>query len=236
MHPVLERYLDFSTAWSTVRRRAEAVTPEARAFLAAVDADAELWKAVAEAEGKAHPPEEAQEALLGLAAHAALRALDEDEGLAPALQRARGALRSEGATESQADGLLAALVLEEAFGDPDAPEGFDAGWMADALGEIPQIAGLTPARVDSLTTTFVHGGSAEQRDARQRASDAVVELAWGEGPEPVTPEHVTAARDALDAPAREALRPFLRSLRAAGIVGGRRLERLESVLGPAARA
>src|SRR5262249_20619317 len=77
MPAALGRYMDFQTAWGVWQRRKGCARdePTDEAFVSAARARPDLWSAVERAAGKAHPPEEAQNALLALAAQTATTVL-----------------------------------------------------------------------------------------------------------------------------------------------------------------
>src|SRR4051812_6451611 len=122
MHPVLARYLDIAEALDTLGRvREDGVGADAMqaAYLDAAEGAPELVDALRAVQGQKRLTEEAQHALLSLAAQATLRVLSQDPDVLPKLAAANGALESAGATGEQAEAYLSALVLEEAFGGDD---------------------------------------------------------------------------------------------------------------------
>src|SRR5437868_4805600 len=117
MHPILARYLSVDAAADVLRREdhGEVLRAEERPLAEAARAFPRHRAALVgarrgrsgEGPGPGAPDLDAQQAVVVLAAHAALRALAEDEGLRAPLAAAREALRVEGAGEAEADQLLA---------------------------------------------------------------------------------------------------------------------------------
>lgn len=209
-----------------------------RPFAAVARAAPEQRSQVLAARGQRQPSPEAQQALIFLAAHAAAAALREDPQLGNRLLTARAALSAEGATEPEVDQLIASLVLEEAFGADAEPDEFDAAFFEDTLGEIPELAKLTRERVTGIGEAFTRTAPSDWKTAHRQAAQAVIEVAWSEGPAPVNHEHVEEALERVrgqlgdaDAPrAVEAVRRFLSFLNRAGLVSKTRLQRLLHVI------
>ncbi len=235
MHPLFARFMDFHTARRTLALEAEGagLAAEERAYLRVAAAFPEARAALLAAkDSEADHPDTAQPLLL-LAVHTAAGALEEDSRLGPALARAREALVQEGATPAQVRELIATLLLEEAFGYEDEAREFDVEFVLASLGEVPQLARLTPEGVEALQEAFL-GGKADP--VRRAVVEALVEQAWGEGPAFVNPEHieaaieeargVVAARELARVPA--VMRELLEALRARGYVSDARLGRLEA--------
>jgi hypothetical protein len=243
MHPLLARYMDLDAARQTLSRRAEGaeLTAEERAWLGAADALPDAREVVAGAAEDDAEEQDVQEPLLLLAAHAAAAALGAEPRLQPALARAREALVAEGATPDQVSEFVASLVMEEAFGYEDEADDFDADFVADSLGEVPQLARLTAESVEEIERGF-RGGRADP--VRGAVVQSLVRQAWGEGPAFINPEHVEAALDeargVLSKKEREQVPAVLGELLAAlhgkGLVSARRLERLQARLADAAGA
>ena len=162
----------------------------------------------------------------------------QDPGLGAPLTTARTALAQVGATEEEIDQLIASLVLEEAFGSEGSPDEFDRELIEGTLGELPELAGLTPERVSSLGQAFVRTAPDDWKAAHGLAAQAVLEAAWSEGPSPVNHEHVEEALghlkeelgDANAARAGEAVKRFLTFLHRSKLISKRRLERLGRVV------
>ena len=245
MHPILARYLSVDAAADVLRRedngevlRAEE-RPLAEAARAFPEHRAELLGARAgRREPATEPGAEAQQAVVVLAAHAALRALADDEVLKGPLQAAREVLRQEGAGPAESDRLLASLLLEEAFGYEDDPDRFDRDFVRSSLEEIPELARLTRARVTELVRTFCEQAEPGWAAAHELAARSLLDAAWTEGPQAINPEHVTEALESLTARlptsergrAAESLRRMVEHLRGQRLVSGERARRLIAVL------
>jgi len=224
--------MDFSTAWGVWHRRNGCAPdePTDEAFVAAARSRPDLWSAVERAAGRAHPPEDAQNALLVLAARTAATVLGDDDRLAGPLERARGALEAEGATPEQIDALLGSVLLEEAFGDDLPAVGFDAAFVAESLETLAMLATLTAARVSALESAFAGGPDGAERRIRRIAAQALCGVAWSEGPDLVTREHLEAAAARLEPEQRGALAEFVDHLAEMRLIGPRRRARLRRTL------
>ena len=224
--------MDFQTAWGVWQRRNGCAPdePTDQAFVLAARARPDLWSAVERAAGKAHPPEEAQNALLVLAAHTATTVLGDDERLLGPLERARGALEAEGATPEQIDALLGAVLLDEAFGDELPADGFDAAFVAESLETLAALATLTPERVTALENAFAGGPDGAERRTRRIAAQTLCGVAWSEGPDLVSREHLEAAAARLEPEQRGALAEFVDHLAEMRLIGPLRRARLRRAL------
>ena len=224
--------MDFQTAWGVWQRRNGCAPdePTDEAFVLAARSRPDLWSAVERAAGKAHPPEAAQNALLVLAAQTATTVLADDDRLAGPLERAWGALQAEGAAEDQIHALIGAVLLEEAFGDDMPADGFDAAFVAESLETLAQLATLTPDRVTALEIAFAGGPDGAERRARRIAAQALCGVAWAEGPDLISREHLEAAATRLEPDQRRALEEFVDHLGEMRLVGPLRRARLQRVL------
>ena len=224
--------MDFQTAWGVWQRRNGCAPdePTDEAFVLAARSRPDLWSTVERACGKAHPPEEAQNALLVLAARTASTVLGDDDRLAGPLERARGALEAEGATSEQVEALVGAVLLEEAFGDDLPADGFDAPFVAESLDTLAQLATLTPQRVTALELAFAGGPDGAERRNRRIAAQALCGVAWSEGPDLVSREHLEAAAGRLEGDQRVALAEFVDHLAEMRLIGPRRRARLRRAL------
>jgi hypothetical protein len=242
MHPTLARYLDLAAAADTLRReeRGEALGAREQPFAVAARAFPEERALLLALRGPPSP--EAQQALLVLAAHAAVVALREDERLGPALAAARAALAAEGATPAQVEQFLAERVLEEAFdGDPD-PDTFDRAGFEETLRGVPALARLTRERVEGLIEAFTLAAAADWEPAHRLAARELVEAAWSEGPQPLNGEQLEQALErvreqlgeAHAARGVEAVRRFVDLLYEEALLGPLRRTRLHAVLDLAA--
>jgi hypothetical protein len=232
MHPALSRYMDFQTAWGVWQRRNGCAPdePTDEAFVIAARSRPDLWTAVERAMGKSHPPEEAQNALLVLAARTASTVLGDDERLVGPLERARGALEEEGATPEQVDALVGAVLLEEAFGDDMPADGFDAAFVAESLETLVALATLTPKRVNALENAFAGGPDGAEHRTRRLAAQTLCGVAWSEGPDLISREHLEAAVARLEPEQRGALAEFVDHLAEMRLIGPLRRARLRRAL------
>ena len=224
--------MDFQTAWGVWQRRNGCAPdePTDEAFVLAARSRPDLWSTVERACGKAHPPEDAQNALLALAARTASTVLGDDDRVSGPLERARGALESEGATPDQIDALVGAVLLEEAFGDDLPADGFDAAFVAESLDTLAQLATLTPQRVTALEIAFAGGPDGVERRNRRIAAQTLCGVAWSEGPDLVSREHLEAAAERLEPEQRMALAEFVDHLWEMRLIGPRRRVRLRRAL------
>jgi hypothetical protein len=224
--------MDFQTAWGVWQRRNGCAPdePTDEAFISAACSRPDLWSTVERACGKAHPPEEAQNALLVLAARTASTVLGDDERLSGPLERARGALEAEGANPEQVEALIGAVLLEEAFGDDLPADGFDVPFVAESLDTLAQLAVLTPQRVTALEIAFAGGPDGAERRNRRIAAQTLCGVAWSEGPDLVSREHLEAAATRLEPDQRIALAEFVDHLAEVRLIGPRRRARLRRAL------
>ena len=223
--------MDFQTAWGVWQRRHGCAPdePTDEAFISAARARPDLWSAVERACGKAHPPEEAQNALLVLAARTASTVLEDDERLAGPLERARGALEAEGATPEQVEALVGAVLLEEAFGDDLPADGFDAAFVAESSTPWRSWRRSTPHRVNALEVAFAGGPDRDERDGRSPRRPSA---AWrGRRGRTCSPASTSRRRrTGLEPEQRTALAEFVDHLAEMRLIGPRRRARLRRVL------
>lgn len=245
MHPTLARFLNPTVALDTLARdeRGEALAPEEQPFATVARAHPEQRQALSKVRGGGALPPDAQQALIALAAYAAVEALRADGTLGPAVEQARAALENEGASAAEVDQFLGTVMLEEAFGGEADPDTYDPAFLEETLKGVPALARLTRDGVEALTDAFVEPAPDEWKHAYDRASHELLEAAWSEGPEPINEEHVAQALEGLaergGAAHRdkglEALRRFLEHLAQAELLGPRRKARLLEALDEAAR-
>jgi hypothetical protein len=236
MHPLLARYLNLEVAVDTLSRadQGQVLKAEERPYAEASSQFPEERSAVLAARGKARPAEATQKSLVRLAAHGALQALSQETPTAEKLQTARGALVEAGSTEAEADAFLAALVLEEGFGDDEDVDAFDITYFLETLDSLPLLSDLTQDRVAGIADAFMRTAPAEWKKPYELAARALLDAAWKEGPEPVNVDHVQQARDEVASQlgksevqrANEAVGRFLEFLRKAQLVGPQRQKRL----------
>ena len=87
-----------------------------------------------------------------------------DSMLGPRVATARDALKKEGASDAEADDLIAQAVLEEAFGYAEDPGHFDAEYLAETLESLAHLAGVTQEKVDEWLENFAYGACATPTD------------------------------------------------------------------------
>ena len=226
MHPVLARFLDLGSAQAALRkiRAGDPLDPAEQALARVLPPDPD--KAAALASAHRHASEEAQAALVFFAAHAALQALREEPAAAAALTRADLALRAHGGSDAQVAAQLASILVEEAFGYEDSAESFDLPFVLETFDALPKLFALTPIEIDRILAAFLESGAKPLRARAERLARHLLEAAWGEGPEPINPEHLQLALEDASADDPRLLAEFLRALGKEGLVGPLRLARL----------
>lgn len=240
MHPLIARFLDLPAAITALEKGESESTldSEESAFLAAAAAFPKARAAVLKARGAKNPSSEAQQQLIVLATRAATTRIAVDPVLGPRVTSARAALEKEGASSAEADDLIAQAVLEEAFGYAEDPEVFDALYLAETLDSLASLARVTQETLDEWLETFARAGDAGDRALRLKVAEVLLESAWSEGPQPVTPEHLDEAVEQLAdtvaasefARAAQTLGTFLGFLSSQQVVGPLRKSRLQQVL------
>lgn len=242
MHPLIARYLSPEAARETLEKEknGEPLGPEERLFAQTASAHPDKRNELMGGKGKRHLSSDAEAAVVFLAAYAATRAIAEDPTLSAATLKARESLKAEGATEDETEAFIAAILLEEAFGYEEEVESFDSSFVQEALGEVPALAALTREQVDALILGFEKGAKDDtERNIRAHISRALVNIAWGEGPTPINPEHMEALYESeiIGKPEAEletrlhAIVNFLEVLAKEGLIGPQRLSRLRAQLG-----
>ncbi len=235
MHPTLARYLSLSNAADALR--GDPPASELAGLHQVGERHPELRDLVLGAKPGGENPE-VQEALIFLAAHAALIDLRQDAELGPVVAETAAYLKAEGAEPEEVDGTFAALLIEEALGYEDDPEQFDQAFFAESLRTLPTMLELTEEKVSALRSGFVLASPAEEKKAAAAVSEALTEVAWSEGPELINPEHLHAAlelcEERLNRKERprgpRALRSYLQHLAELKLVGPERLRRLDAEL------
>jgi hypothetical protein len=242
MHPLIARFLSPDAARETLQKEKDgaALDPEEQLFVEIAAAHPDKRSALLGSKGKRHLSSDAEAAGVFLAAYAAARAIAKDPALASPTAQAREALAQEGATADETDAFIASILLEEAFGYEEEVEAFDHSYVRETLSEVPALAALNREQVDALILGFEKTARDEaERQVRARISRALVNLAWGEGPTPINPEHMEAIfeSDIADKPEAEleaglrATVEFLQVLAREGLIGPQRLSRLRAQLG-----
>lgn len=240
MHPLIARFLDLPAAITALEKEETESTldSEESAFLAAANAFPRARAAILKARGAKNPSSEAQQQLIILATRAATSRISVDPMLGPRVTSAKAALESEGASSAEADDLIAQAVLEEAFGYAEDPELFDAPYLAETLDSLAYLARVTQETLDEWLETFARDGAAGDRALRLKVAEVLLESAWSEGPQPITPEHLDEAVEQLADTvadtefdkAAQTLGSFLGFLSTQHVVGALRKSRLQQVL------
>lgn len=235
MHSLIARFMNLPVAVSALEKadQAVALTDHEKAFAEAAEAHPKSKAAVLKAKGKTQVSPEAQQHLILLAIEAATALVTNDATLGPKVAKAKEALRAEGADEEEAYQLIAQSVLEEAFGFAEDPSNFDAEFLAETLDGLVPLAGVNADVVDGWLEKFSKK-VAPQQALRLTVAETLLDAAWSEGPQPISPENVDDALEALAttvassefAKAGEALTAFLQYLAQQKIIGPLRLERL----------
>ncbi len=199
MHPLIARFIDLPVALATLEKAETDSTLDAdeSALIAAAIANPKSRDAVLKAKGKTKASVEAEQHLIILATRAATKRLALDAKIGPRMTSARAALEKEGASADEAEGLIAQAVLEEAFGYAEDPGTFDADYLAETLDSLAHLGAITQDVIDAWLEEFAKQGAAEQRALRLSVAEAVLESAWSEGPQPITPEHLDEALEKL---------------------------------------
>lgn len=236
MHPLIARFLDLPTAIATLEKAESDSTLDAdeSALLAASIASPRSREAVLKAKGKQKASAEAEQHLIVLATRAATKRLSVDPKLGPRMTSARAALEKEGASAEEAEGLIAQAVLEEAFGYAEDPGAFDADYLAETFDSLAHLGAITQDTIDTWLEEFAKQGSADERALRLSVAEAVLESAWSDGPQPITPEHLDEALEKLGdlvaesdfAKATQTVELLLVFLLSKHVVGRERAERL----------
>lgn len=240
MHALMRRFLDVTKVLEVLDSPAD---DDARALVSTLSADRGLVEQLRAAKGKP-ASNELQQRVIVAATRAAAARLADDERLGPKAKAARDALMAGGGSEDEAQALIEQAVLDEGFGWVDDPDEFDANFLAETLDGLAPLATVDADVVEAWVDEFVKQAAAPQRAMRLAAAEALLEAAWGEGPQPIAAEHVDDAMDTLARSvasaelerAGEALVEVLRFLATKQIVGTTRLERLTDIAKAAARA
>lgn len=244
MHPVIARFLDLAAAVNALEKSQQDDTLDAdESALVQVAAELpELAGALTEAKGKKVVAPTTQQQLIVLATRAATRRLTQDPAMGPRISSALGALEAQGASREEAEQLVAQAVLEEAFGFAEDPDRFDQEFLGETVDSLSHLAALTQELVDEWLDAFTKAGPADQRPFRTKVAETLLEAAWGEGPQPINPEHLDGALDRLveelargELPrAAGVMGELLGMLASKHVVGPLRLARLTDILESAA--
>lgn len=240
MHPIIARFLDLPAAIAALEKLDTETTldSEESALIAAAATHPQSRAVVMKARGAKKVSNDAQQHLILLATHAATSRISVDPMLGPRVTSARAALEKEGATTEEADALIAQAVLEEAFGYAEDPDSFDAAYVAETLESLSHLAAITQDTVDAWLEAFAKDGGDDARALRLTVAEAVLESAWSEGPQPITPEHVDEALERLGdsvaasdfEKAAATVEAFLAFLFARHVIGRERQARLTQIV------
>ena len=240
MHPVIARFLSLDNAVAALEKADQALALDAgeAALARAAALDQRARAAILSAKGKRRPPPRAEEALVALSTRAAVELLAGDAVLGPAAAAARSALAAQGASEDECTTMVAGAVLDEAFAYAADPTEFDAAYLAETLAALVPLAKVTSETLDAWQERFVQASPPGARPLALQVAEALLDAAWGEGPQPIAPEHVDDALERLlsGAPSSEAVaiaaqaQRFLDFLAAEGVVGPERRRRLASIV------
>lgn len=243
MHPLIARFLDLPTAVSTLEKADTEATldSEEAALISAATNFPFARAAVLKAKASKSPSQEAQQQLIILATRAAAARIALDPVLGPRVTSARAALEREGASPAEADDLVAQAVLEEAFGYAEDPGTFDGPFLEETLDSLVHLASVTQETVDDWLETFARGSGPEERALRLKVAELLLESAWSDGPQPITPEHLDDAIEQLAdtvaesefSRAAQTMGLFLAFLQERKAVGAMRALRLTQVLSSA---
>lgn len=244
MHPVIARFLDLAAAENALEKSRQDDTLDAdEAALVQVAAELpELAEALTEARGKKVVSPTTQQQLIVLATRAATLRLTQDPSMGPRITSAIAALESQGASRDEAEQLVSQAVLEEAFGFAEDPDRFDLEFLGETIDSLSHLGALNQDLVDEWLDVFTKAGKGEQRPFRTKVAETLLEAAWGEGPQPINPEHLDDALDHLADELAEGELPkaagimgeLLGFLSGKHIVGPLRLARLTDILESAA--
>lgn len=245
MHPVIARFLDLSAAVTALEKKEQAASLDAdeAAFAAAAEKEPRARAALLKSKGKKSASPETQQQLIVLATRAAAARVADDAALGPKVKAAVAALVAEGATDEEAQALVAQCVLEEAFGYAEDPDHFDAPYLGETLDSLVPLAKLDGDTVDEWLEAFAKEDAA-QKALRLSVAETLLEAAWSEGPQPISPEHLDdAIEHVADAVAEsefekatETLALFIGFLAGKGVVGKERAARLTHILRSAGRS
>lgn len=241
MHPLLRRFLDVSKVVELL----EQPSPDAEgaALIAAIDSEKDLRRLVLATKGK-QPSAELQQRLIVASTRAAATRLLNDDVVGTKAKAAIAAIVDSGGTEADGHTLVQQTVLDEAFGWAEDPEEFDLTFVSETLDSLVPLATVDADKVEAWVDAFVKKGAANTRPLRLAAAEALLEAAWGDGPQPIAPEHVDDAVDTLAGSvasnelerAGGALAEFLAFLAAERVLGPLRLKRLDDVAKSAVRS
>jgi hypothetical protein len=243
MHPLIVHYLDLSNAVATLEKaeRHEALDADEAAFAAEAGREPKMREALLKAKGRTLPSNQVQQQGIVLAVRAATARVLDDPELGPRAKAAVAALEAEGASNDEAMALVFQVVLEEAFGYAEDPGAFDEAYVAEGFETLIPLAKVSADLFDEWLERWAKAGAATERAMRLSVAETLLDAAWNEGPQPITPEHLDDALESIaDAVAESefkaaaaALGNFITFLAGEKIVGPQRAERLSRLIASA---
>lgn len=241
MHPLITRYLDLADAVTTLEKTGPLDADET-AFVAAAAGEPKMREAVLKAKGRSQPSNQVQQQLIVLAVRAATARVYDDAVLGPKAKAALAAFVAEGASNDEAGALVSQVVLEEAFGYAEDPGEFDAEYVAEGFDTLISLAKVNADLVDTWLERWAKAGPANEQAMRLSVAETLLDAAWSDGPQPITPENLDDAVEAIaDAVAESeferamaVLSTFILFLATEKIVGPIRADRLTKLLAAAA--
>jgi len=240
MHPLIARFINLQKAVAALEKaeQSQSLDSDESALAQAAAANPKLRATVLKAKGKSHPSLSAQQAGIVLATEAAAKVIAQDPVLGPKVTRALSALTLEGASDKEAQHLVAAAVLEESFGGAHSPDAMDTEWLAEALDTLVPVSKVNTDRVEEWLEAFAKKGDPGHKALRLKVAEALLDCAWGDGPQFITTEHVDDTLDQLETQVARSdlsrtpstLAAFIAFLAEKGVIGPLRLERLTAIV------
>lgn len=240
MHPIIARFLDLDSAVSALEKeqREDTMDADETALAHVAGQTPGLVEALVDARGKKAVAPGVQQQLIVLATRAATHRLSQDPLMGPRIASAIAALKAQGASEDEASMMVSQAVLEEAFGFAEDPDRFDKDFLGETLDSLAHLGALNQDLVNDWIDAWAHQGDAAERPLRLKVADTLLQAAWGDGPQPINPEHLDEALEHLseelartDLPkAAQAMASFLAHLSTKHVVGATRLSRLTEIL------
>ena len=243
MHPLIARYLDLSNAVATLEKADQggALDADEAAFAAEAKREPKMREALLKAKGRTLPSNQVQQQGIVLAVRAATARVFEDPALGPKAKAALQALQAEGASADEAMGLVFQIVLEEAFGYAEDPAAFDTAFVLEGFETLLPLSKVNEDLVDDWLERWSKAGPAAEKPMRLSVAETLLDAAWNDGPQPITPENLDDAVESIaDAVAEsefpkamDALSRFIAFLATEKIVGPLRAERLTKLVASA---
>lgn len=242
MHPLMRRFLDLSKVTDALEQGPG--DDDARALVAAIEADGKLKQQALASKGKQIVPNDLQQRLIIASTKAATQRVSADPTLGPKVRAAIDAVVAAGGAEDEGLSLVYQSVLDEGFGWLEDPEDFDATFLGETLDALVPLATVDTDAVEGWVDAFVKQVDGPQRPLRLAVAESLLEAAWSDGPQPVAAEHVDDAMDSLARSvasneleqAGAVLVEFLGFLHEKKLIGATRLARLTEIAKAAALA